>query len=380
MNGNKSLYNSWMIILGLLLIPGIYAAIKVLNEGHGLFNANDVIIWSLPLGLYIFLALTSSGLALLASLPLVFGVSKYEPYAKRLVFLSLATLIGAFVSIGLELGNVFHMIYLLFSPNLSSPIWWMGTIYSVELLLLLIKFKKMHSGDDDGSLSRVLGIGSFLCALIAPLMIGSVFGLTESRVSFFGPFMSVYCLLLGMLSGTALFIFYNQILTRVGYTEASAEKSEIIDDIATIMSWMLGVVVVITLLKTALDSTTTIPDFMNYQKFAHAFGAIGIFHIEIILGLFLPFIIMIMPSTRNSDTGRLTAAALTLLGTLAMHMEILLAGQSKPVGPKAEQFPALLSYCPSIWEWLIALLAITIILILYTFGEKFFGLETGQTD
>jgi len=32
------------------------------------------------------------------------------------------------VSIGLELGSIFHMIYIMLSPNLSSPIWWMGAI------------------------------------------------------------------------------------------------------------------------------------------------------------------------------------------------------------------------------------------------------------
>ena len=168
----------------------------------------------LPLGVYIFLALTSSGLTILAAIPLVFGVKKYEPLAKRLVFLAIATLMGGFISIGLELGNVFHMIYIMLSPNFSSPIWWMGFIYSIELVILYLKFWRLHVGDWHSLFSKLLGIVSFIAALVAPLMIGSVFGLTESRVTYFGPVMSIYCLLMAILSGSALCLLYNLLQSR----------------------------------------------------------------------------------------------------------------------------------------------------------------------
>ncbi len=135
MSEKKGLYSIWLVVLGMAILIGLYTTLKLFIQGHGLFNTNDVIIWSLPLGVYIFLALTSSGLTLLAGVPLVLKVKKYEPFAKRLVFLSIATLMGAFMAIGLELGSVQHMFWILFSPNLSSPIWWMGLIYSVELVV-----------------------------------------------------------------------------------------------------------------------------------------------------------------------------------------------------------------------------------------------------
>ena len=139
MSSSKSLYPIWLIVLGIALLSGAVAGLFIFVQGHVLFNANDVLIWTLPLAVYIFLALSSSGLTLLSALPLVFGVKKYEPLAKRLVFLAIATLCGGFVAIGLELGTVFNMIYIMLSPNLSSPIWWMGAIYSAELAVLILK-------------------------------------------------------------------------------------------------------------------------------------------------------------------------------------------------------------------------------------------------
>ena len=79
----QGLYGAWLALLGIVILAGLFAAVQLFTKGHYLFNTNDVLIWSLPLGVYIFLALTSSGLTILAAIPLVFGVKKYHPMAKR---------------------------------------------------------------------------------------------------------------------------------------------------------------------------------------------------------------------------------------------------------------------------------------------------------
>ena len=339
MSGKKVFYGVWFAALGIGLLLGLYAALMLFVKGHILFNTNDVLIWSLPLGVYIFLALTSSGLTLLAGIPLVLQIKEYMPFAKRLVFLAIATLCGGFVSIGLELGSVAHMYYIMLSPNFSSPIWWMGFIYSVELVVLILKFWKMHEGDWHSGLSRFLGVASFILAIVAPLMIGSVFGITESRVTYFGPVMSIYCLLLGILSGMALFLFYSIIVQRVNSDGDIELQRPLYDKFAVIFAYMAGIVAIFTMVKIAIESATVVPEFLVYHEFEHAFGAWQGFHTEVILGLFLPFVLLLIPSVRRSTGGKIITSLLVLVGTLMMHMEILLAGQSHPVGPKAEQYP-----------------------------------------
>ncbi|UCG12755.1 MAG: polysulfide reductase NrfD [Deltaproteobacteria bacterium] len=377
---NKGTTLVWLGLLGIVIAVGLVAAFRLYTEGHYLFNTNDVIIWSLPLGVYVFLAITSSGLTLLAGLPLFFGLKQYEPFAKRMVFLAIATLCGAFVSIGLELGNVPHMIYIMLSPNFSSPIWWMGFIYSVELVVLIVKFWKMHTGDWHSSFSRFLGAASFFLALAAPLMIGSVFGLTESRVTYFGPVMSIYCLLMGLLSGLALFILYSGVVEKVTGTSLLLQQAGPFQEIVGIFRYVTGVVVGFTLVKFIIEGSTVVPEFLVYNKFAHAFGAWQGLHTEVILGLFLPFVLMLIPAVRKSRGGQMVFSALITVGTLAMVMEILLAGQSHPVGPKAEQFPEFISYFPSVWEWLVFLLSVAVMLLLYTLGEKYLKLEATPAE
>ena len=374
MSEKKRLYGIWLVVLGIAILFGLYTTLKLFIQGHGLFNTNDVIIWSLPLGVYIFLALTSSGLTLLAGLPLVLKIKKYEPFAKRLVFLAIATLMGAFVAIGLELGSIGNMFWIFFSPNLSSPIWWLGLIYSVELVVLIVKFWRMHKGDWQSGFSNTLGVISFLLAMIAPLMIGSIFGITESRVTYFGPMMSIYSLVLGLLSGTALFLLYSMIFRRVTGDDAVERQTSLYNEFTIIFAYVAGIAVVLSLVKFAIESATTVPEFLIYHKFEHAFGAWQGFHFEVLLGLFLPFVLLLIPAVRKSMGGKTVTSVLILVGTLMMHMEILLAGQSHPVGPKAEQYPAFISYFPSIWEWLVFVFALAVMLLLYTLGERYLKL------
>ncbi len=376
MNENKNLYFGWLGILSVLLLIGIYTMVKLFSQGHWLFNTNDVIIWSLPLCVYIFLALTSSGLTILSAIPTVFGLKRYQPFAKLLIFLAIATLCGGFVAISLELGNVWQLFYIMLSPNFSSPIWWMGFIYSVELVVLGFKFWRLHIGDWNSGFSKVLGNVSLICAIIAPLMIGSVFGITESRATYFGPMMSVYCLAMAFLSGNAFFILYSTVCNKLTGNGSIDVHADLYDEFCVIFKYAAGAVIILTLLKSAVEATTVVPEFLSIRSYKHPFGPIFGFHLEVLLGLFFPFILLLIPSIRKTINGKMIIGAIATIGAMGIHMQILIAGQSHPIGPKAEQYANVLGYFPSIWEWLVALFAFTIMLFLFTIGERYLNLQS----
>lgn len=376
MNNIKRINSGWLGILCVLMLIGIYTMIKLFSEGHWLFNTNDVIIWSLPLCVYIFLALTSSGLAILSAIPTVFGLKRYQPFAKQLMFLAIATLCGGFVSIGLELGNVWKLIYIMLSPNFSSPIWWMGFIYSIEFVVLGFKFWRLHIGDWNSGVSKALGNVSLICAIIAPLMIGSVFGITESRVTYFGPMMSVYCLAMAFLSGNAFFILYSTVCNKLTVNGSMEAHADLYDEFCVIFKYAAGAVIILTLLKSAIEATTVVPEFLSIRNYEHPFVPIFGFHLEVVLGLFFPFVLLLIPSIRKTINGKMIIGAIGTIGAMGIHMQILIAGQSHPLGPKAEQYANVIGYYPSIWEWLVSLFAFTIMLILFTIGERYLKLKS----
>lgn len=362
MNSNRT-FGIWLLFLAAVILLGLYAAFQILSQGHILFNANDVIMWTLPLGVYVFLALAASGTALIASIPQIFGLDKYKLLTKRLIFLAGATLIGGFVAIGLELGSIIQAIYFIASPNPSSPIWWMGVIYSIELVALVIKFIRIQMNDWDSSLSKVTSVISFFAAIFGPLVLGSVFGVTEARPMFFGSYMSIFSLTIALVLGCALITLYNVIYHKVtGDTTFENEKS-LFNEIGVIFAFVAGLALLFYLLRVGLKTAATMPDFATDA------------HFELVLGLAIPCIIMVVKGWRESITGKVIASIIALVSVMGATMEILISGQSRPVGPKAEGLPAFLSYSPSIWEWLVLLLAVGIVLALYSIGEKYLNLS-----
>jgi len=359
----KAGYFSWLGILCAGIAAGLYTAVRLFSEGHVLFNANDVVIWTLPIGSYVFFALTSSGLGLLSALPLLFGVEKYLPAAKRIVFLAIASLLAAFISIGLELGSLEHIYYIFLSPNMSSPIQIMGLIYSAELIFLLIKFWRIHKNDLRSALSKVCGLGSFVCALFGPLVLGSVFGITEARPTFFGSFLPVLCLLIAVVSGLAAFVLYNSLYRLLAQTASPrTEEEDILEDASLKLCFTLFLALLFYALWGVYRSATTLPDFATELNFSLA------------LVLIIPFGILISRGVRTSGWGRIIASVITLAAFFGLHMSVILAGQVRPMGPKAEGLPGVLSYTPSLWEYLVVAMSLSVLLLAATLAERYLNL------
>ena len=95
--------------------------------GH-LFATNSALVWTLPLVTYVFLALASTGVSLILAFGLITRNAVIEAETRGLLIIAIGLLLGAFTALATELGSLLNMIWIIFSPNSSSPIWWMGTL------------------------------------------------------------------------------------------------------------------------------------------------------------------------------------------------------------------------------------------------------------
>ncbi|RJX33351.1 MAG: hypothetical protein C4525_09250 [Desulfarculus sp.] len=359
----KARYIAWLGLLGAAILAGLFTAFRLFTEGHEIFNANDVVIWTLPIGAYVFFALTSSGLGLLSALPLLFGDKLYQSAAKRIVMLGIATLLAAFISIGLELGSLNHILYIFLSPNFASPIQIMGFIYSAELVCLLVKFWRMMAGDLDSWLSKLAGLGSFVTALFGPLVLGSVFGITEARPTFFGSFLPILSLVIAVVSGLAAFLLYSAVVHLLRGQSGQGVAQEQTADAGKKLVFSLFITLLFYLLWAVYRAGTSLPEFATDANFSLA------------LILLAPFLMMLVPSLRAARWGQVVAGVVTLGSIFALHMSVILAGQVRPMGPKAEGMPAVLSYTPSLWEYLVLVLSLAVLLLVATLAERYLRLE-----
>ena len=101
----------WYGLLGLGILLGLLTAYRVLvSPGFVLYAKTDILVWTMPIAAYVFFSLTSSGLAFVSSIPVVFGIKRYQPLEKRTAFLEIAVLFAAFTCLLLHLGSPWNAV------------------------------------------------------------------------------------------------------------------------------------------------------------------------------------------------------------------------------------------------------------------------------
>lgn len=351
MSTTDKINKPWTLLLLAGVLAGSYTAVRVLFGSHDILVANDNIVWTLPIGSYVFFALISTGMGLLGSLPKLLGIEALKPWARRFTFMAIITLLGAFISITLDLGSISNMIYIVFSPNPTSPIWWMGMLYSVELVLLIAKFVTEGKTGTPPLLAGAAGA----VGIAAVMVLGSVFGMVEARPTFFGAYMPIYTLSMALVSAWAAVTLADAIAP-LGGAEPSAAVGRVLT--ATLI---LGVAVAVARVLMDLSNTQAVFDHTN-----------GILPT---LGLVVALMIMLPSGSKASRTIRGAAAGITLVSVLTLTMTIIISGQVVPVGPRAEGLPPVLSYTPNIWEMLIFVFSLSSILLMYHLGEHYLKLD-----
>lgn len=363
----SSLFVIWMVVLGIAVLAGLYTTYKVLTMGHVLYSANDIVVWTLPLAVYAFFALTSTGLALVASVPLVFKIQQYEPMAKRATLLAIAALLAAFVSMFLELGSPWNLVNFLTSPNPSSTLWWLGILYTFYLVFLLAMLWSMRTGKS----SRALSVLVFLFAILIPSTLGATFGLTEARPIYFGEFLPVYFPVTALLTGLAVFVLVSLAFYHFARSGLSEAQAMLYNELGKILGVVIGITLLFFVWRSIVGLYAAAPEYEAFKRLVSSWP----YHVQLWLGLAVPFILMVMPAVRRTITGKVVAAVLVLLGVFVGLVVLVESGLVIPVGPFAVEIPTLVIPIHTIWEWLVVAFAFAVMLLLYTLGEKYLKLD-----
>jgi molybdopterin-containing oxidoreductase family membrane subunit len=356
------------LILGLVI-----AFYGLLTEGHAAFNTSSHgINWGLPVATYVYFVLTSTGLTFVASLGMLFRFDLFYPIAKRCVWLAIATLVAGFAVLAMEIGHPFRMWWAMPTGfQTTSPMFWMGTFYTLYLVFLLLKFQRIHAGDWNSGLSYYLGIASFLSVIVAHGNLGLIFGMMWMRPMWFDYMMPLYFLITAGLSGVAFAMFF----TYLGYDFDRARMPEPLRTVASgsvfpsVFALVLGITIFMVVTRTISGVWS---DLDGLQVYDHIVSS-PLYHVELWLGLVLPFILMLSPSLMRKPGVQITAAALVIVAVFIGRYEFVINGQVVPVF-KGTWMPEFIEYVPSLTEWMLTVIGISLVFVIYTLGEKMLNL------
>jgi molybdopterin-containing oxidoreductase family membrane subunit len=359
-------------LAGIVVSLGL-ALQAIMTQGHASFNTtNDGVVWGLPIAVYVFFVLSSTGCTLVASLAMVFGMKDFYPIAKRCVWLAVATLIAGFVPLALELGHPFRMLWALpTSFQFTSPMNWMGVFYATYLVLLLLKFQKLNAEDWDSPLSRNLGMASFVTVIVAHGTLGLIFGMMAMRPFWYGSLIPLYFLTTAFLSGIAFAVM-------VTYISHSFDQNNMPENLRELMRGampkLFATVLGIGLLMVVFRTVTGLWSNADGLEVFHHMVRSPLFHIELWLGMLLPFVLLVSPSLRSRTPVQVACALLVMMALMIGRYEYVIGGQIVPLF-KGAWAGAFVQYAPSFTEWMLALLGVSIAFAVYALGERLFRLS-----
>lgn len=418
----------WISILVTLVGLGAYAVLMSLIYSLEIFEFSIKIPWGTMVSNYVFLVGSSTGLCIVSSLGLVFGLKRYEPIAKRGFFMALITIIFGMASIMLHLGHPERSpIYSALTPNLRSAMWWMGTVYPPYIAFLAMCFwllvrqdlaktaresvglkakiyglmaleglkaylygllplerleakiyrwlplEKMGLAlDSDGAdlrWARIIGALALISGLLAYTVESTLFAHAEARPFWYGALIPVDFFLGAALCGLAWIMAAGIITYKVKGEVIPARLRDLFYEMAQILALLLSVELPFIAYKMGhgLFDPAKGKTIMLLLKgpFSPAFWVF-----EIAIGIVLPIFILLYAARQKKMTGVLVASVMVLSGYFVKRYVFVVAAQVYPVITKG-----LPSYLPAFMEVLLIIGIFGGLLLSFTLGEEFLPLK-----
>jgi Ni/Fe-hydrogenase subunit HybB-like protein len=370
----------WFLALTLVALVGAAASVFTILPGAETFGTTPRFEWGVLIAAYAFFVVTTSGLCLVSSLGMVFGIDRFKPVEMRHVFLALLFLMTGFGVIALDLQYPLRLVFgAVFSPSLTSPMWWMGAVYAGYLGVLV--FELLANLSRHPRLAHAACVVSMGFAVIAPSTLGMVFGSLVSRPFWQGSATPVYLVLTAVLSGASVLGITFAIVNRLRLPGSGPDAAGVIEGIGRLLLLTLAVVIGYTAIRTAtallFGSTAEraavvalISGPLGPQSWVLRVGA----------GFLAPLLLLTWPGRRRG-TAIFVASCLTLAGVFVDRLQFVSAGQiSLPGAPVTAVTYS--TYTPSLVEIGIVVGACAVIPLLYSLAERFFDLSSpgGSAD
>lgn len=366
----------WTNIALILLSFGVIGALnKYLINGEHAWGISAEVPWGALIAAYVFFAVSATGTGLVASLGHVFRIKKFEYLTLRALLASIVLLLSAFAVLAVELSNPFKMFWLLFTPNLNSPIFWMGVFYGIYLILLFGEF--FCTLKNKNTAASAIAHVSLLVKLAAVYNLGRVFGFSFTREFWHGYYYPLYMIISAIVSGAAILIIITFLKDRK--TASAGDTSPAAQILAKILAGAIITLAAIQAVKIGISLTSPEIAVAGAAK-AILRGPVApsFWIMETALGIAVPLAILFSSGFR-SGVKNFGAALLAMVGLLFSRMNFVYSGQTYPLEIVPENCFALEtfnSYSATWSEWFLILGALGFILLAFRYAENKLELDS----
>ena len=360
------------IISAILIGLGVYSFFTLEHEGHWLTGMNNQVVWGVPHMFAIFLIIAASGVLNIASISSVFNIKIYKPLARLSALLAIALLTGGLIVLVLDLGRPERLIVAMTTFNFKSIFAWNIFLYSgfvvIAALYLWMMFEARYN-----KFSQKVGTFAFIWRVILTTGTGSIFGFLVAKEAYNGAILAPLFIALSLLLGTA--IFY-KVLFWMNKGLNIPLGSEIILRFRKLLIYFTFAVFYLTILSHLTNLYAT--KHHEYEFFLLFSGNIYtiLFWIgQILIGTFIPLLILYSKNFSTTKMGLLISSALIILGGFFQLYVIIISGKAFPLDlfpgytdSSSFQDGIISPYTPSMYEFMLGLGGIGISAVIYIFA------------
>jgi len=356
---------------------GAWAFFHLEHTGHSATGMNNQIVWGLPHVFAILLIVAASGALNLASIGTVFNKGLYKPLARISAWLAIALLMGGVIVLVLDLGNPFHVDYMLTSFNVKSVFAWNIVLYPGFFLFAGVYLWTMMDVNVR-KYYKTAGTAAFIWRLVLTTGTGSIFGFLVGRAAYDAPIMAPLFIITSFAVGLAFFIItimatYKWTNRPLGCVLLKRLKNLLVIFIAASCYF----VVIFHLANSYATEHHSLENWILTGDSVYT----KLFWIgQIAIGTVIPLILLLMPRTGECNTIIFSSAVLVIIGTFCQFFVIIIGGQAYPQQIIGSDWQVISStfgdaaayhqYSPSVWEIMLGIGGLGLSFLMVLFGFK----------
>ena len=288
--------------------------------GLGITGMGNQVSWGLYITNFMFFVGLSAGGLIVASSAHVFNIERFKPVALPAVIVSTVCICiaGAFVLV--DLGGITRLWSMLISPNVSSPLVWDMSVIMCYLIINILDLYWMCSKKADPHKVEVLSRIALPVAILVHSVTAWIFGLEIGREGWHSAIMAPIFVASAMDSGLALLILVLLGMKKTKLLEfGTALQKSISGLLATCIAIDAYLVFceILTVAYAGTESGNAILKEMTTGATA------PFFWIEIIMGLAIPFCILVFSRNREKSPLVAFAAVLVVIGVFCKRVWLL---------------------------------------------------------
>ncbi len=363
----------FLAVLGLAVMVGVFLlsfGVAYL-QGQEVWGVSNIIPWGQLITLDIYFIGLSAGAIIVSSLCYVFKREEYKPIGRIAVFLGLLLMVGAMLSVLVDLGRpekFWRLFMYFYLNNMTSLFAINGIFYSGYILLMLVYLWLVL--ENKTKAAAIIGTVDVLWAIAVHMGTGAIFGLIGNREIFFSPLKPFEFLIAALSSGTALIIL-STVLT-FKFTQRKIDPP-----LVTSLGRLLSYIILALLILVFIDKLTHLY-FPNREGTVYLFTGnywwlFWVFQMG--LGILIPLFLLNHPRAGKTIRGITSASVLVVLGVLGERAALVIPGTAYPQPMHLGHVEGIWG-TPGIfrittWETLLTLGILSFISLLFVLGLKF---------